>query len=194
MTTIESNWTVDTLKTHFDQRFEAADAATKLALSAAKEAVTAALIAAEKAVDKQEVADEKRFKGQNEFREQLKDQANTLFPRREAELRLDGIQRQVTHHGEQIAEIRTSEATTKEHKSETWAWRAPVIVSIVSTIIAIVAMIATIFIATHHTTPATPVVTNTPAITKPAAIIFPAPIILQTPKNLVALTGNTKGG
>ena len=58
----------------YDQRFEAMDEKTSLALTSS-----------EKAVSKAEAATEKRFDAVNEFRGQLKDQAATLMPRAEAD-------------------------------------------------------------------------------------------------------------
>jgi len=110
----ESGWTVDTLKYHTDQQFQAArmalvDLRTLLderyqtqtkatdkafeaqqqamttAFIAADKAVQTALLSAEKAVTKAESAAEKRFEAVNEFRGQLADQAQTFMPRTEAE-------------------------------------------------------------------------------------------------------------
>jgi uncharacterized phage infection (PIP) family protein YhgE len=58
----------------YEQRFEAMDEKTSLALTSS-----------EKAVTKAETATEKRFDAVNEFRGSLKDQASTLMPRAEAE-------------------------------------------------------------------------------------------------------------
>jgi hypothetical protein len=67
-----SDWTVDTLKEHFDAILVEKD-----------KAISAALLAAEKAVTKAETASDKRFEGVNEFRQALSDQTNTLVPRTE---------------------------------------------------------------------------------------------------------------
>ena len=67
-----SEWTVDTLKEHFEQRFQDSDKAVQAALQATKEAVL-----------KAEVATEKRFESVNEFRAQLADQSSNLMPRSE---------------------------------------------------------------------------------------------------------------
>ena len=64
----------------------AAKTAVDAALAAAEKAVAAALIAAKEAVNKAELAQQRTNEGQNEFRGQLKDQANTLLPRTEYEL------------------------------------------------------------------------------------------------------------
>ena len=77
---MESEWTVETLKAHYDQRFIDQD-----------RAVQAALNAAEKAVTKAETASEKRFDAVNEFRAQLADQAQTFIPRAEAELQFANL-------------------------------------------------------------------------------------------------------
>lgn len=76
----DSEWTIESLKAHYDQRFIDQD-----------RAVQAALNAAEKAVTKAENASEKRFDAVNEFRAQLADQAATFMPRSEAELQFSNL-------------------------------------------------------------------------------------------------------
>jgi len=96
------NWTFETLCIYLeriidlnDKRYEERDATREAslgtAMTAAEKAVNAALAAAEKAVTKAETSAEKRFDSQNEFREQLKDQATTFMPRSEAQLQLDAL-------------------------------------------------------------------------------------------------------
>lgn len=179
---IESGWTLDTLKIHFDQRFDSSDGATKLALDSAKEATAAALNSAEKAIDKQEIADEKRFESQNAIREQLRDQASTFMPRTEAEFHFDSIDKQLHVDSSDISILKTSALNIKEQKNESWTWRAPIFVAVGSLVIALIAMVATIFIATHKTTPVAPTTSTpaavTPAITTPAAIMIPDPTLV----------------
>src|ERR1700677_2135325 len=67
-TDVESEWTVETLKAHYDQRFIDQD-----------RAVQAALNAAEKAVTKAETASEKRFDGVNELAADVAEQAQTCI-------------------------------------------------------------------------------------------------------------------
>jgi hypothetical protein len=67
-----SEWTVDTLKEHFDAILVEKDKAISAALLAAKEAVT-----------KAETASDKRFENVNEFRQTLSDQTSTFVPRTE---------------------------------------------------------------------------------------------------------------
>jgi hypothetical protein len=71
---VQSDWTIDTLKEHYDAILVEKD-----------KAISAALLAAEKAVTKAENAAERRFEGVNEFRQQLNDQAATFLPRAEFE-------------------------------------------------------------------------------------------------------------
>jgi hypothetical protein len=69
---VAGEWTIETLKEHFD--------------SLRKDdqiAVAAALSSAERAVAKADLAVEKRFDGVNEFRQALADQSNSLLPRQE---------------------------------------------------------------------------------------------------------------
>jgi hypothetical protein len=67
-----SEWTVDTLKEHFDALREDD-----------QEAIAAALAAAKEAVIKAEVASEKRFEGINEFRGALNDVVSRNVTRNE---------------------------------------------------------------------------------------------------------------
>lgn len=67
-----TQWTVDTLKQHYDSLREAD-----------KDALAAALQAVKEDNEKTAVAFEKRFDSVNEFRGQLSDQANTFLPRPE---------------------------------------------------------------------------------------------------------------
>lgn len=78
------------------QRFEDSD-----------KAVQAALQAAEKAVGKAEIAQEKRNETTNEFRGQLADQAATLMPRREAELRLEDLRKNGEDLKDDLGDLRT---------------------------------------------------------------------------------------
>lgn len=78
---MSSEWTVDTLKAHHDQRFADQDKAVTAALQAAKEATT-----------KAERAAERRFESVNEFRQQLSDQAAHFMPRAEAEQRIKTLE------------------------------------------------------------------------------------------------------
>jgi len=93
-----SNWTIETLKTHFEallketdrrteQRFADQEKAVSAALAAAEKAVLNASISAEKAVLKAEGASEKRFESVNEFRSALNDQTKSLITRTEVEQR-----------------------------------------------------------------------------------------------------------
>lgn len=86
-----SEWTVDTLKAHHDQRFADGETAVRAALLAQKELATMALTNAERAVAKAEAAAEKRFEAVNEFRATLGDQQRTLMPRAEAEIELGAL-------------------------------------------------------------------------------------------------------
>jgi hypothetical protein len=67
------NWTVLTLKQHFDQRLLDQDKAVQAALAAAEKAVAAALAAAEKAREQAENNSEKWRQNANEWREAMND-------------------------------------------------------------------------------------------------------------------------
>jgi len=68
----------------YEERFKATDEKTSLALTSS-----------EKAVAKAEIATEKRFDSVNEFRGQLKDQAATLIPRAEAEVKFNSFAKDI---------------------------------------------------------------------------------------------------
>jgi hypothetical protein len=68
-----------------DGLFKSSEVAVNAALVAQEKAVSAALAASEKAVNKAEVAQSGVNETQNEFRGTLRDQAQTLMPRAEAE-------------------------------------------------------------------------------------------------------------
>ena len=142
----ESGWTVDTLKYHTDQRFEAmhesfaalrtmlderyqtqtkaTDAAfaaqqkaMETAFTAAAQAVQVALLSAEKAVTKAEVAAEKRFEAVNEFRGQLADQATTFMPRTEADAIQDRNNERITDLQNLTSRLVTRSEADTIHKS-----------------------------------------------------------------------------
>jgi hypothetical protein len=79
-----SEWTVDTLKVHYDT-----------VLAEKDKAINAALEAAEKAVTKAEAASERRFEGVNEFRAALSDQTQTFIPRSEYSSAADSVERRL---------------------------------------------------------------------------------------------------
>lgn len=83
------------LKEHFDSLREADKVAVQAALVAAEKAVDAALVSAERAVNKAEENQRGINKTQNEFRGALKDQAATLLPTKEAEVKFEAAQKEI---------------------------------------------------------------------------------------------------
>lgn len=79
-----SEWTVDTLKAHFDQR-----------LADQEKAVDAALAAAKEATQKAESAAERRFDALNEMRAMVNDQAALYLTRNEYEAKHEGLVQKV---------------------------------------------------------------------------------------------------
>lgn len=69
----------------YEQRFDAQEKATMVAIGSAKEAV-----------NKAETANERRFDAVNEFRGQLNDQANTFLPRSEYSARHETLENRVS--------------------------------------------------------------------------------------------------
>jgi hypothetical protein len=98
----------------YEERFEAMDAKTGLALASSKDAVV-----------KAEVATEKRFDSVNEFRETLRDQATTLLPREEAAARFKSMEEKVDQIKKDVEGLRESRSAasasdlTKEKGSST---------------------------------------------------------------------------
>lgn len=88
----------------YEQRFGDQDRAVSAALAAQEKAVAAALKAAETAVSKAEVSAEKRFDSVNEFRASLADQAATLMPRNETEIRLNALADRLSAAEQQLAQ------------------------------------------------------------------------------------------
>jgi hypothetical protein len=81
----------------YEQRFEAMDEKTGLALTSS-----------EKAVGKAEVATEKRFDSVNEFRSTLSDQAAHLLPRREADAKFSAYEDKLDDVKKEILSIQQS--------------------------------------------------------------------------------------
>jgi hypothetical protein len=76
----------------YDARFRAAEIAVNAALAAQEKAVAAAFSSSEKAIVKAEAAQKDYNDRSNEFRGQLDDQAKTLMPRTETDVRFKGVE------------------------------------------------------------------------------------------------------
>lgn len=70
----EPDWTIASLKEHYDQRFDDTQKAVDAALAANEKQTASALAASEKAGQKAEVAAERRFDALNELRQMVNDQ------------------------------------------------------------------------------------------------------------------------
>ena len=114
----------------YKQRFEDSEKAVNAALVAAKEAVNAALAAAKEAVTKAETANEKRLDNVNEFRGQLKDQAATLLPRAEADIRFRSIENELSKLSDAVL------SGTGKFEGAQWLWG--IIGALIGGIIAII--------------------------------------------------------
>lgn len=80
----------------YDSRFRAAEIAVNAALAAQEKAVNAAFLASEKAIVKAELAQQDYNVRSNEFRGQLDDQAKTLMPRAETDVRFKSLEDKLT--------------------------------------------------------------------------------------------------
>lgn len=88
-------WTLKTLKAHFEALQQESDKRYEQRFGAQEKAVNAALTAAKEAVSKAETSAEKRFDSVNEFRAQLSDQAATFMPRMESEQRMSTLDEKI---------------------------------------------------------------------------------------------------
>ncbi len=84
-------WTVDTLHEHLRMMISEVDRRHATELASQERAVKAALAAAEKAVEKAENATKERFESVNEFRRQLREQAEAFFPRQEGQQQIKAL-------------------------------------------------------------------------------------------------------
>jgi chromosome segregation ATPase len=91
---------IDERDRRYEDRFKAMDEKTGLALTSS-----------EKAFTKAETATEKRFDAVNEFRGSLKDQADRMMPRAEADGRFGGVE-------DKIDEIKKEVNSLRENRSE----------------------------------------------------------------------------
>ena len=131
-------WTVKTLKAYYDQRLHDQSRSIDRRFTDAGVAVTAALNAAKEAVGKAEVAAEKRFDAQNEFRDQLRDQASTFMPRAEAEIRFGNLSDKIDTNTSNID--RTGGGTTASQRFITVGLSAVAILVSIGAIIAVVTL------------------------------------------------------
>jgi len=83
---------IDERDRQYAQRFQAQQEALQAALQAAEKAVANALSAAKEAVIKAETASDKRFESVNEFRDQLRDQADDFMSKEAAEARFKALE------------------------------------------------------------------------------------------------------
>jgi hypothetical protein len=97
---------IDERDRRYEDRFKAIDEKTGLALSTSKEAV-----------NKSETATEKRFDSVNEFRGQLKDQAATLIPRSEADVKFAALDKEMKDLKDTQIAITTALATSQGRSS-----------------------------------------------------------------------------
>ena len=87
-----TDWTIETLKEHFDALRTADKEAVATALAAAEKAVTAALTASEKAILKAEGAADKRAEASNEIRGAMVDAQKNFADKAETERRLKSLE------------------------------------------------------------------------------------------------------
>jgi uncharacterized protein YecA (UPF0149 family) len=118
-----SEWTVDTLREHIDQRFADQDKAVQAALAAAKEAVATALAATKEAVAVEHAASEKRFANVNEFRAQQTEILSMTMPRAETEQRLSAMVEKLDDLKErfnvEVAKVQRTEGRTEGTQATT---------------------------------------------------------------------------
>lgn len=100
----------------YEQRFTAQQAAVAVALArvdkefhehiqSARDETQAALLAADKAIAKSEASTLKQFEGVNEFRATLTDQAASFMPRKESDVRIDGLAEKIANVSEHVVAL-----------------------------------------------------------------------------------------
>jgi hypothetical protein len=112
----DNDWTVSTLKEHFDELRAADQRAVQAALASAEKAVSAALTASKEAVTKAETASEKRFDSVNEFRKTLSDQTSTFLPRPEYEAKHENLKELIAQVDKKV----TLTEGAKTGSGDTW--------------------------------------------------------------------------
>jgi hypothetical protein len=113
----------------YEDRFEAIEEKTTLALNASDKAVT-----------KAELATEKRFEGVNEFRGSLTDLTSTMMPRSEASARFEALDNKNEDLKKEVASLREYRSGG-EGKEKAGQHTISTIVSVVAVLIALAALL-----------------------------------------------------
>lgn len=92
---METAWTVQTLKEHYDQRFRDQEKYLAIVTAAAKEAVNAALVTSKEAVDKAETNADRWRANANEWRAAMTDREARFASRIEMEQANEAIKQRV---------------------------------------------------------------------------------------------------
>jgi hypothetical protein len=95
MSTDHNEWTISTLKEHFDMRFEALDKALDLALTGVNERTDRAFLNSEKAIQKEEEKQQAYNKTHNDLSHQILEQNKATMPRIEAEARFSAMDEKI---------------------------------------------------------------------------------------------------
>lgn len=106
--------------------------------------VQLALEASNQAISKKEAADEKRFEAVNEFRGQLRDQAATLLPRAEADVRLTSMSGRIDELTNRLNRMTGSdegESATRSLQSRATAQTIAICVAVVAALGLVVTII-----------------------------------------------------
>jgi len=137
----KSEWTVETLRQHTDQRFD--DMARLL-----DERFTSQTKAIDKALD----AVERRFEGVNEFRQTLTDQAATFVRQDVAEARFAQVAEASERKRQQIAQLEIRTAETGAAASANTASRVErrATTTLVIAVLTLLILALSVYIATHH--------------------------------------------
>jgi hypothetical protein len=126
----------------YEDRFTAMDEKTGLALTSS-----------EKAVTKAETATEKRFDAVNEFRGSLKDQADRMLPRSEADAKFAALEEKIDEIKKEINSLREtrsaviSQEKTQEKHSELTHWSIGTMVAVAGVLLASLLSAAALIVA-----------------------------------------------
>ena len=104
----------------YEERFKAQEAAVTVALSSMEKITAATFASSEKAIDKAEAAQKDKNEMSNEFRGQLRDQADRFMPRLEAESKQNAMDDKIDALREEVARLREyrSQMGGRDHQQE----------------------------------------------------------------------------
>ena len=133
-----SEWTIDTLREHFDDKAASVEKKFDEALTLRDQALKSAYESQRVALEKAEQTLEKRFDSVNEFRESLSDQQRTFIPRKEVEVLFAALGDRIDRNVAELVALRETVIEAAGRKNATSEY--------IAYFIALVAVIASVVI------------------------------------------------